>query len=220
MVSSLQSGFSPEKTYSRWVILPAGTHPRIVSALWLALLSALALILVSPTSVRADDDTGLYFGASANRLSADFEDVNDVDFDDSDTAGGVHIGYMFSNLVGIEAGYIDLGSYSADGDNPGNALQLDADAFNAALVLNFNVLQQLDIYIKGGAFLVRADSDSNAAGQTFREDEDSTEPYGAIGLKADLGAWNIFGELSKVDTDVNDLSIDILSVGVRYEFGY
>ncbi|MBX2867474.1 MAG: outer membrane beta-barrel protein [Acidiferrobacterales bacterium] len=220
MFSRLTTGLAPANSYLPGLPADAGTASLNDQVPLHALLLVLLLLIVLPAGALADDDTGLYFGVSANRLSADFEDVNDVNFEESDTAGGVHIGYMFSNLVGVEAGYIDLGSYSADGDNPGNALDLDADAFNAALVLNFNALEQLDIYIKGGAFLVRADSDSNAAGQTFRVDDDSTEPYGAIGLKADLGAWNIFGELSKVDTDVNDLSIDILSVGVRYEFGY
>jgi|GEM_PF-1762739 len=208
-----------EKTADQCNPLPAEKHDLSrFGLLWLAAFS-FALFILSSSIAFSDDDSGWYFGASGNRLSADFEDTNDVNFSESDTALGLQIGYMFTNLIGVEAGYIDLGDYSAPGDNPGNAVQLDADAFTAALVLNFSVIEQLDIYVKGGAFLVRAESDSTVASETFSADDDSVEPYGAFGLKADLGAWNIFGEISKVDTSVRDLSIDIITVGVRYELG-
>jgi len=219
MVFHSKSDTTSEKAAVRGKCLSAANQDLSpFGMVWIALFFA-ALFFLTSSVVLADDDSGWYFGASGNRLSADFEDVNDVDFSESDTALGLQIGYMFTNLFGIEAGYIDLGDYSAPGDNPNNALQLDADAFSAALVLNFSVIDQLDIYVKGGAFLVRAESDSTVASETFSVDDDSVEPFGAFGLKADLGAWNIFGEISKVDTSVSDLSIDIFSVGIRYELG-
>ncbi len=220
MVFHPQTDITSKKTAARSKVLAAAKRDLPpLGMIWIAIFFA-ALFIFTTSVVLADDDSGWYFGASGNRLSADFEDVDDVNFSESDTALGLQIGYMFTNLIGLEAGYIDLGDYSAPGDNPGNALQLDADAFSAALVLNFSVIDQLDIYVKGGAFLVRAESDSTVASETFRVDDDSVEPFGAFGLKADLGAWNIFGEISKVDTSVRDLSIDIFSLGVRYELGY
>lgn len=173
-----------------------------------------------PVLSSADDDTGLYLGVSASRLSADFEDQDDVDFDDSDNAGGVQLGYMFNNQIGAELGYMDLGNYTSPGDNPGNRLNLNADGLSAALVVNFDVFDPIDIYIKAGAFQIDAESRSRAASLVLNRNEDSTEAFGAIGLKVDLGALNFYGELSKVDTDVNALTIDIATVGIRYEFGY
>lgn len=63
-----------------------------------------------------------------------------------------------------------------------------------------------------GAFAV----DSNTDFTDF--DESSTELFGGLGIEYDFGSWNIFGEFSKLDTDTNNLSIDILSLGVKYEF--
>ncbi len=185
---------------------------------WVVVGALGSLALTGATSVLAEEDIGWYVGVTANRASADFEDENDVDFDDSDTALGIRGGYMFTDIIGVEVGYLDLGDFSARGDNPGNRIDLDADAFSAALVLNWSVHEQVDLYGKVGAYFVEANSDSVVAGATFREDEDETEAYGAIGAEWDFGQINLFGEISKVDTDVNDLSIDIVTLGVKYEF--
>jgi len=179
-----------------------------------ALLSALLLPVAN-----ADDDTGFFLAASGNRLSADFKNVSDVNFDDSDTAGGIRFGYMFSNVIGIEAGYLDLGSYTATGDIPSNNIKLNADAFSAAVILNWKALQQIDLYAKLGAYNIDAESESFVAGQSFKESASETTAYGALGIELDFGAINLFAEYSTVDTDVNDLTIDIASVGIKYEFG-
>ena len=180
--------------------------------------TVLASTLLLPTAY-GDDDSGLYIAGSANRLSADFKDVNDAKFDDSDSAGGVRLGYMSSGFLGFELGYLDLGSYSATGETAGNNISLDADAFTAAVVLNWEVVPQIDIYTRFGALFIDANSDSFVAGQTFSAGSRETEAFGAIGVEFDFGALNLFAEFSKADTSVNDLTLDIASVGLKYEFG-
>ena len=81
------------------------------------------------SSAFADDDSGWYLGAFANRLSADQDNVSDVDFEDSDTALGLKGGYMFTDLFGIEGGYLDLGDYNTRGNTQGIDLNLDAEGF-------------------------------------------------------------------------------------------
>ena len=176
------------------------------------LTAALSLAISSPTL--ADDDTGFYLGGSVNRLSADQNNVNDVDFEDSDNAFGLKAGYMFTDLLGVEGGYIDLGDYNTKGNDAGVNLSLDADGFYLVGVLNFSFAENWDIYGKLGAFAF--DSNTDFTGVDF--DESSTELFGGLGIEYDFGHWNIFGEFSKLDTDTNDLSIDILSLGVKYEF--
>ena len=172
--------------------------------------TVLSLAVASP--VFADDDTGFYLGASANRLSADQKNVNDVDFEDSDTALGLKAGYMFTDLFGIEGGYLDLGDYNTRGNSQGVNLNLDADGFYLVGVLNFSVGENWDLYGKLGAFSF----DSNTSLTGF--DKSSTEVYGGLGVEYDFGTWNIFGEFSKLDTDTNDLTFDIISLGIKYEF--
>ncbi len=185
----------------------------------LVLNGAFASVLaITATPLSADDDTGWFIGISANRVSADFEDSSDVDFDDSDTAFGVRGGYMFNDIVGVEAGYLDLGDFSADGDRPGNRIDLDADAFSLGLVLNWRVHPLFDLYGKLGAYYIDVNSDSSVAGQALSEGDSQTEAFYAVGGEWDLGQINVFAEFSQVDTDVNDLAIDIVSLGLKYEF--
>lgn len=176
------------------------------------LVAGSALFLVSTSTVIADDDTGWFLGASVNRLSADQKSVEDVDFEDSDNAFGLKGGYMFSNLFGLEAGYIDLGDYKTRGNEQGVNLNLDAEGWYLAGVLNFTPADNWDLYAKLGAFVL--DTNSNLT----EFDDSSTEVYGGIGVEYDFGDWNIFGEFSAVNTDVNDLTTDILSLGLKYEF--
>lgn len=178
----------------------------------------LATIFASQSAL-ADDDTGFFIGAAVNRLSADFQDNNDVNFDDSDTALSGRAGYMFNNFFGIELGYLDLGDYFAEGDSPGNRIDLDADAVSAALIFNWEVHNELDLYAKVGAFQLNVDSNSFIAGARLRQNDEETEAFGAFGVEYDIGRLNFFAELSIADTDINDLSINIATAGIKFEFG-
>ncbi len=175
--------------------------------------------IFSSPALYADDDTGLYLGLGVSRLSADFEDENDVDFDDSDNTASARIGYMFTPQFGVELGYVDLGDYQAVGSTSGNRIDIDADAFSLALVVNWTLADQLDLYVKGAAYNIRANSNSTIAGSRLSRDDDETEAFGAIGVDYDFGGLNLFAEFSKADTDTNDLSIDIVTAGVKFEFG-
>lgn len=175
--------------------------------------------VLSATNVAMAADPGFYLSGAVNRLSADFKNQDDINFDDSDNTASVRAGYMFNNTFGMEVGYLDLGNYTATGDNPANRIDIDGNAFSLALVANFDLIPPLDLYLKAGGMNVQADSTSNFAGLILDRDEDETVAFGAVGLEFEIGDVNLFGEFSKVDTDTNDLSIDIATVGVKFEFG-
>ncbi len=179
---------------------------------------ALSTTLAVPGLSFADHSSGYYLSATANRLSADFDDSTDVSFSDSDNAGGVRIGYMFGDYIGAELGFIDLGSYSATGSSLANRIDLDARAFTGAVVLNLPVLPLVNLYGKAGVFYVEADAASSIGGSSLSANEDAAEPFGAVGIEADLGHVTLFGELSRVNTDVNKLTVDIATVGIKYKF--
>lgn len=176
-----------------------------------------SLLFATPQAF-ADDDTGAYLGVTINRLSADFEDENDVNFEDSDSAGGFRVGYMFTDMFGAEFGYLDLGNFTSDGDGPFNRIELDGDAFSIAFVANFSVLDQLDLYGKAGAYSLDVNATSTIAGRTFQANDTETAPFAAFGVDWDLGNFNLFGEISVVDTDISELTVDIATAGVKYEF--
>lgn len=177
----------------------------------LTLGAAMATLGFSP--VYADNDSGGYVGISANRLSVDNVETSDTDFEDSDTAFGAKAGYMFTDMFGIEGGYLDLGDYQTRGQEEGRNLSLDAEGFYVAGVLNLAVSESVDLYGKLGVFTV----DSNSDFTDF--EESSTEAFGGVGVEYDMGAINIFGELNVIDTDIADINWDVISLGVKYEFG-
>ncbi len=169
-----------------------------------------SLLAFSAGAVLADD-AGWYIGASANRLSADQNDIDDVDFEDSDNALGLKGGYMFNDLLGLELGYIDLGDYNTLSNDKGVDLSLDAEAITLAGVLNLSLGESWDVYGKLGVATLDSNTDLNI-------DDADTRAFGGIGVELDLGQVNIFGEYDTIDTDINDLTVDVVSVGLKYEF--
>lgn len=172
------------------------------------------LALLAPGISSAQEDKGFYAGISANRLDADYKDVNDLSFNDSETTWGIRGGYMFNRVFGLELGYIDLGNYTGDG-----GITLDADSWQFAGVGKWNLNNKFALYGKLGLFFINAKSDQvvSVIGPV-KEDQDSTEAYLAVGAEYGFGKVDLFGEFSWVDTEVNDLSIDILTVGLKYNF--
>jgi len=164
---------------------------------------------------QADDDTGGYIGVGVSRLDADFEDIADLSFDDSDSTAQVKGGYMFNDIWGVEGGWLDLGDYEGD-----SGIEVDADGFWIAGLANWSVSERWDLYGKLGAVFINAKSDQFVPGiGLVEEDDDETNAFGGVGAEVDFGNWNIFGEFMVMDTDVSDLNIDIVTLGVKYEFG-
>lgn len=178
----------------------------------LALVAASLAAVAVATVTHADDDSGPYAGISVSRLSLNEADVRDVRFRDSDNALGVKFGYLFDGRFGLEGGYMDLGDYRARGGSRGADLSLDVEGYYLVGVLNHELTQNWDIYGKLGVFAV--DTDTSLTGFS----RSNTEPYGGLGVEYDFGDWNLFGEYTKLDTDVDDLTIDAISLGVKYEF--
>jgi len=179
------------------------------------IVGATALVLAFGTfALRADDDTGWYAGVGISRLDANYQDVSDLSFDDSDNSFQLKGGYMFNDVFGLEIGWQDLGDYDGDG-----GITVDADTFWLAGVANWSVSEKVDLYAKLGAFFVKATSNQVIPPVgPVRDDQDNTEFGGAIGIEWDFGKPNLFLEYGRVDTDVADLRVDIITLGFKYEF--
>lgn len=179
--------------------------------------AAIALALLVPVTGMAAgrDGSGMYVGAAANRLDASFDDASNVSFDDSDTTWSVFGGFMFNKWFGAEVGYLDLGSYASD-----SGLKLDADAISLAAVANWNLSNNFALYGKLGVFFLESNSEQVIPGIGLVQDgEDSTQEYVAVGAQFNFGnGLGLYGEYSWADTSVNDLNIDIISVGLKYYF--
>ena len=107
------------------------------------------------------------------------EDVNDFLKNDSDTAFGVGVGYMFHENIGVEAGYKDFGEYGFD--TPGGNAK--SSGFNLGLIAETPLQNQFDVYGKVG-FLMW-ESDISLSGFS-NESGDGTDLYFGFGAKYNI----------------------------------
>lgn len=186
---------------------------------------ALSLVLAgaavtTPSIAVADDDTGFYVGATYNDVEIEYNAGDRIRFSDDEKTAGYRAGYMFNNTLGIDLGYVDLGTYSESNVGLLDGTRLDAEATTLALVLNLTPVDYLDVYARIGAAKIEQDRSIVVAGAPVNFDpEDDTKPFGAVGIAFDLGAIDLFAEYSKLDADDNNIDLEVVSAGVKFEFG-
>lgn len=138
-----------------------------------------------------------YIGAGAYSTSVD---VAAPITDDSDVAPALFFGWRPIELVGVEIGYYDLGSYSGT----------DASAFTLAGLVSMEI-GPVGVYAKGGLAQTTIES------ATF--DDESADPFGGIGATVDLmDKLYVYGEFLRFTHDDAGVDVDVLGVGLRYAF--
>lgn len=141
---------------------------------------------------------GAYIGGGAYSTSVDV--TAGTIADDSDVAPAFFVGWRPIELVGVEVGYYDLGSYSG----------IDASAFTLAGLLSMEI-GPVGLYAKGG--LAQTTIESGTL------DDESADPFGGIGVTVDLmDKLYVYGEFLRFTHDDAGVDIDALGVGLRYSF--
>ena len=178
-----------------------------------AILMVAALLLLSAES-RAD--SGFYLGGSVGTAVVEIDTgtpVNPVIFDEDDFAWKAFAGYNFDLPIidlGIEAGYVNLGSPSAD--IGGIQFAVDTDGFEAFGLLGVN-LGPVGVFAKAG--VIAWDAEFTVDGVTGTDD--GTDPAYGIGAKIGLGslAFRLEFELFDIE-DTEDVAM--VSAGVVWTF--
>lgn len=180
------------------------------------LASGLAVTFLSFGSV-ASADSGFFLGASAgsSQIAAEVEDIEgeDFDFDEGDFAYKVYGGYAFDLPLidfGVELGYFDLGSPSAE--ILAEELAIDASGLSAFALAGVN-LGPVGVFVKAG--MASWDADLSFDGESFSEDG-SDPAYGA-GLRLMLGSLELRAEYEMIDIDDLD-DVYMASAGFAWRF--
>ncbi len=181
----------------------------------------LVAILAAAAIPAAAADNGLYIGASIGGSSievSDFDDeLGDVNFSDGDYAYKLFAGYRFMSFLGVEAGYVDLGSPSdVIGDIEDIDIKIGVTGWDAFAV-GFLPIGPVDLFAKVG--LISWDADIRAAFEDIVEhDSDSgTDAVWGLGVALRLGSLAVRAEGERFEIADAD-EVYMFSVGATFTF--
>ncbi len=132
---------------------------------------------------------------------------------DSDAALGINAGYNFNRIFGLEAGYVDLGNYSADltASRVTVSASAEVDYIYAALVLTAPITDRFSASARLGG--VNADISLSADLGFAAEFEDETAGFAGISLDYR------FADKFSLQVRYDSLSeAEITTAGIRYHF--
>jgi len=159
---------------------------------------------------------GIYLGGVYSWATADTGDVNADLVDDSANAYKLFVGYEFPAIIGLEAGYVDFGTYEVGDfegeENSGGDVGLSG--WTAALTGRIPLGSLFTIYGKVGYFFW--DSEIDAAQDLGDLNASGDDLFYGAGVRLNFGKFSILGEYEMFDGD--KISNDLFSLGVRFTF--
>jgi outer membrane protein OmpA-like peptidoglycan-associated protein len=193
------------------------------------LATAVAAPLLA-ASVAYGAEPGFYIGASAGQTTAKADatlplvggGTNTFHFDKQETGYKGYVGYNFLPWLGVEGGYVDLGSpedHVTLTSGAGINGKADITGWEGFLV-GILPIGPVDLFGKAGA--INADADLKISGSALptnfnAHDSNSKFAWGA-GLAWNLGHWALRAEYEEYDTNALD-DLYFISGGVTYRFG-
>jgi outer membrane immunogenic protein len=183
----------------------------------IASLLGLAVLSLSPAAFA---ESGPFIGASVGTatVSADVPDpidpgFADINFDEDDFAWKVYGGYAWDLPIldlGVELGYFDLGSPSAD--VVGEKVGISVSGYSAFALAGVN-LGPVGLFIKGGI----ASWDANLLIADLRGSDSGSDPAYGIGLRLTFGSLEVRGEYENFDiADADDVYMATLGLAWRF----
>lgn len=144
--------------------------------------------------------TGLYLGGGAGR-------VENNAIDESDTGYKAFFGYNLTDYLGVEGGYVNLGSYDV------GPVDVDVDGLNLVGVLTLPFTPQFGAFAKGGAAWTETRA---TVGGISADDENTDATYGA-GVKFDFNdMFGVRGEWERFELDREEA--DLISASAVFRF--
>lgn len=149
-------------------------------------LLCLALVLPAAPALADDMENGLTLGIDGGRAEARSACDNVINCSSDDTAARVSLGWQFTPMIGLEAGYSSFGTVFESRNNTFSANQ-DANAWTLSLLGTIPIADRFGIYGRVGA--ARFDNDTSGTGLVQGvpvNNDNRTKPYFGAGLKFGL----------------------------------
>jgi OOP family OmpA-OmpF porin len=158
---------------------------------------------------------GFYIGGAYSWATLDIDEVDANLIDDNANAYKLFAGYEFSKFIGLEAGYLDFGSYDVGSfEEEDVTASADLSAWTAALTGRIPLGKLFTIYAKVGYFMW--DAEIQAAEDFGDATEDGEDLFYGAGLRLNFGKFSILGEYEQFDGE--DFKNDLFSLGLRWTF--
>jgi Outer membrane protein beta-barrel domain len=180
-------------------------------------LNGLAVLgLLAGASAYAEQAPGFYAGVGIGQATVQ---VDDVDFDDSDTAFKVFGGYNFNDNFAAEVTYFDGGAPSEDFDLGGGfsgSVEAEFTGLNFSAVGRIPVSESFAIFGKLGyaSYDVKATARIEDISESA-SDSGNDLSYG-VGAAFSFGQFDLRGEYEAVDVDGG--AFNVLSVSGLFRF--
>lgn len=194
--------------------------------------SVVALLGISGLlALPASAEIGIYGGLQAGYSTTDTnEDIIELD---NDKVYGIYGGYKFTDWLGVEAGYSQLGTFdikSLDDEDVSdeNEPSIEINSFYTGISLWGKFYGPLNVYAKLGAHYSESKLDkSNEDGKDFKET--SYNFYYAAGLALPVAdmlsitlSYQNFRNIDLLedegDSDLGEAGIDTVNLGVLFNF--
>ena len=161
-------------------------------------------------------ETGFYLAGSIGSATLD-EGFDDFRLDDDAESYRLLAGWQLTDAFGIEAGYLDFGTFEERVDLGGTTAltEVTADGWTAGGTLSAPLGDQFSIFGRAGVFVWDADVDVN--GIRAAVDDDSNPYYGGGARFNVTPNLSLTGDWTRYELD--DVDTDVISLGFQYRFG-
>jgi hypothetical protein len=189
-----------------------------------AMVAAAAGMALASAPASAELYVGGAIGDGTIETSENFEGGS-INFDESDFAYRIFGGYMFSQYLGVEVAYLDLGSpsqrFGFDGGEAGTVnidfkAELTGISAQGVLAYPFDVFE---VFAKLGivSYEAKVEARDAGAGQSLNLDDDGEELAYGIGARYNVGNFALRADWDIIDAgDVDDVSM--WSIGAELSF--
>lgn len=164
-------------------------------------------------------------------INAETEDTFVCDLEDSDTSLGINFAYTFNNGLGLELGYMDLGEYTSEvrsttgipfvgGSFTTDGPSVEITSIYLAGTFTYKFLEKWSGTARLGYSNVDYELSSPLLGALIGDpdfSDDESTAMGGISVNYDINSsWQASLRYDLFDADE---AVDVLSLGIRYNFG-
>ncbi|HHF3167057.1 TPA: OmpA family protein [Vibrio diabolicus] len=175
---------------------------------------AVAAVVAGSSALLNSAQAEMYIGGKVGMTTLDDACYLNSPCDDEAFGAGLHIGYDFTDIIGLEYGVDFLGDYKANfksGANTVNTIDGNLTALTLAPKFNWHLNESWNLFAKiGGAYMMS-------------DDEKDLVPTGSLGAEYTIDRnWSVRAEYQRyqdLSDDVwDDMDANFFGIGFNYKF--